>query len=343
MVQQRLVVPQKRAAQPPSWWKRARAGRLTWPFVLAMLLVMHGFVTEPTGAQESRTWTDVSGKFTVEATLKEVKRDSVVLVMGDGSEKTVALAQLSPEDRQYAADFRKAMLAENAAKKKAAAEAKERGQDLQAELTAILADFTKSESELKQTETDAARLRLARQSLVQEASQKLLKLVEDVPQAEVARDVYFWVIRNGAQAAEGDAAMRLLVKHFADSLELVPLLGLLARNSTLLEQLVATSKEETIQGIGTFLLARELVNQEDPALESRTKKLLDDVLTKYANVKDAREMPLGPQAERLLFVFENLRVGKVAPDINGTDLDGVAFKLSDYRGKVVVLDFWGDW
>ena len=23
--------------------------------------------------------------------------------------------------------------------------------------------------------------------------------------------------------------------------------------------------------------------------------------------------------------------------------DGVKFKLSDYRGKVVVLDFWGDW
>jgi hypothetical protein len=39
----------------------------------------------------------------------------------------------------------------------------------------------------------------------------------------------------------------------------------------------------------------------------------------------------------------NLRVGKVAPDIEGEDLDGKTFKLSDYRGKVVVLDFWGDW
>jgi hypothetical protein len=35
--------------------------------------------------------------------------------------------------------------------------------------------------------------------------------------------------------------------------------------------------------------------------------------------------------------------GTVAPDIEGVDLDGVAFKLSDYRGKVVFLDFWGDW
>jgi cytochrome oxidase Cu insertion factor (SCO1/SenC/PrrC family) len=36
-------------------------------------------------------------------------------------------------------------------------------------------------------------------------------------------------------------------------------------------------------------------------------------------------------------------VGQVAPDIEGDDLDGVPFKLSDYRGKVVVLDFWGNW
>lgn len=36
-------------------------------------------------------------------------------------------------------------------------------------------------------------------------------------------------------------------------------------------------------------------------------------------------------------------VGKVAPDIRGKDLDGKKFKLSDYRGKVVLLDFWGNW
>ncbi len=36
-------------------------------------------------------------------------------------------------------------------------------------------------------------------------------------------------------------------------------------------------------------------------------------------------------------------VGEEAPDIEGNDLDGKSFKLSDYRGKVVLLDFWGDW
>jgi peroxiredoxin len=31
------------------------------------------------------------------------------------------------------------------------------------------------------------------------------------------------------------------------------------------------------------------------------------------------------------------------PDIVAKDTDGVDFKLSDYRGKVVLLDFWGFW
>jgi hypothetical protein len=38
-----------------------------------------------------------------------------------------------------------------------------------------------------------------------------------------------------------------------------------------------------------------------------------------------------------------VRVGNLALDIQGEDVDGQRFKLSDYRGKVVLLDFWGDW
>jgi peroxiredoxin len=42
-------------------------------------------------------------------------------------------------------------------------------------------------------------------------------------------------------------------------------------------------------------------------------------------------------------VKERLQIGMEAPEIVGEDLDGAAFKLSDYRGKVVVVDFWGFW
>ena len=36
-------------------------------------------------------------------------------------------------------------------------------------------------------------------------------------------------------------------------------------------------------------------------------------------------------------------VGQLVKEVEAQDIDGVAFKLSDYRGKVVVLDFWGHW
>jgi hypothetical protein len=49
------------------------------------------------------------------------------------------------------------------------------------------------------------------------------------------------------------------------------------------------------------------------------------------------------QAKDALFEIENLQVGCTAPEIAGVDVEGQAFKLSDYRGKVVLLDFWGFW
>src|SRR5262249_18802271 len=36
-------------------------------------------------------------------------------------------------------------------------------------------------------------------------------------------------------------------------------------------------------------------------------------------------------------------VGKLAPEIEGQDLEGRPLKLSDHRGKVVLLSFWGTW
>jgi hypothetical protein len=36
----------------------------------------------------------------------------------------------------------------------------------------------------------------------------------------------------------------------------------------------------------------------------------------------------------------NHLAGKLPPEIVGTDAEGKTFKLSDYRGKVVLLEFW---
>ena len=56
-----------------------------------------------------------------------------------------------------------------------------------------------------------------------------------------------------------------------------------------------------------------------------------------------RKIEIGKFAESGLFKLKHLSLGCVAPEIAGKDLDGVEFKLSEYRGQVVLLDFWGDW
>ena len=53
-------------------------------------------------------------------------------------------------------------------------------------------------------------------------------------------------------------------------------------------------------------------------------------------------------AKSQLFASKYLAIGKTAPEIEGMDTEGmdtegVEFKLSDYRGKIVLLDFWGHW
>ncbi len=52
---------------------------------------------------------------------------------------------------------------------------------------------------------------------------------------------------------------------------------------------------------------------------------------------------IGAEAARQLVELRTLRVGLPAPEIADEDLDGARFKLSDYRGKVVLLVFWGTW
>jgi aminopeptidase N len=80
----------------------------------------------------------------------------------------------------------------------------------------------------------------------------------------------------------------------------------------------------------------------DGKADEEINRLLQLCVDEYSDVKGRGRQTIGELAAMQLQAM-NLKVGRVAPDIIGEDLDGVSFKLSDYRGKVVMLDFWGDW
>lgn len=86
-----------------------------------------------------------------------------------------------------------------------------------------------------------------------------------------------------------------------------------------------------------------LRRQDRAKATEEAESLLVRATRDYGDVKLPDGETVAEKAEPELFGLRHLAVGKMAPDIEGTDQDGVRFKLSDYRGKVVLLDFWSEY
>ncbi len=102
------------------------------------------------------------------------------------------------------------------------------------------------------------------------------------------------------------------------------------------QNMYATADEAMIERIGEEAAAY-FKTKPDP----NEAKMLEGMLVECVEAEG--DAALIEKAESELFVLRNLSVGSNAMEIEAVDLDGKEFKLSDYRGKVVFLDFWGDW
>jgi hypothetical protein len=110
----------------------------------------------------------------------------------------------------------------------------------------------------------------------------------------------------------------------------------------LLRTLYVRGKRDDVRGLACLVLAQVLGHSADENQRKEGEKLFEEAVDTYADVKTAFDGTVGRKAKSELFDLRYLSVGKAAPEIKGTDQDGKPLKLSDYKGKVVLLDFWSE-
>jgi len=97
---------------------------------------------------------------------------------------------------------------------------------------------------------------------------------------------------------------------------------------------------------GEFPRPESLRDADPVAWRREAEALYDRCASEFADVPLIdfyAGKTVGDLARGALFGLRHLRVGQVAPEITGQDVEGHPLRLGDYRGQVVVLIFSGEW
>ncbi|MGI8924867.1 MAG: peroxiredoxin family protein [Fimbriimonadales bacterium] len=163
-----------------------------------------------------------------------------------------------------------------------------------------------------------------------------------------AEDALVFAAELGAHARNPDAvarAVEALITENSDSSKLLNASMYIIYSGTPTDKALKllsrvehfSNDDETKSGavmlrVGTFYKGYDGTGDRD-----RARMVMTRMIGQYPKTKAAA------RAKAAIFAMDNLVVGATAPDFRATDQDGVAFNLSDYRGKVTVVVFWGFW
>jgi peroxiredoxin len=186
-------------------------------------------------------------------------------------------------------------------------------------------------------------------------AEKVLKMVQQNTDDPGTGPAVSWLVTQASAFPQGQIALQMLgTTHVAQagiaeavkSLEFYPFeMAVPLLNAVREKNPNKDEKAAATYALGMQHFRRFEVSADEKAAETEKTKAMDyfqEISSKYADAA-IKGFPLADQAGRTMFELANLSVGSECPEIDGKDVDGSAFKLSDFRGKQVVLMFWGGW
>ena len=187
-----------------------------------------------------------------------------------------------------------------------------------------------------------------------------VELAEENRKDESARDAAVFALKLLAEVrvtgADMDKAIAIIVEHHLDSPKIQPALAPMAENGPtglkFLQSVVEKATNKEVQALSMYYCAlamdAEAAEREAGMNEAGAAKLRGEAIemmgkaVTLAPLAKVGEETLTKAAEVALISLK-IGVGNAVPDVEGSDLDGKKIKLSSFKGKVVLFDYWATW
>src|SRR5262245_12465452 len=248
-------------------------------------------------------------------------------------------------------------------KKPGGDEPKDRTEKLEALKKKFDSEFSELTARLNKAEDQGAvrGIQTEMRELVSITAEKALAIANADPKDETGFAAAHFVVHSAAKVGSGgkeiEAAVGLIAEHHAGNPKvkelLLPAAMLGDSGERLLKAVAEKGANQELKSIATFIrgykIAQSIEDEEDEkkiaSMVAEARGLIEQAVKDAPTARIGRTTigEIGKSELESLRTVTLLSIGKPAPEVETTTLEGKKVKLSDYKGKVVLLDIWATW
>jgi hypothetical protein len=224
-------------------------------------------------------------------------------------------------------------------------------------LAALIERFNKQQNEVydayQAAEGEEQRAEILKGLPGKEFVPEFRAVAQEAKGTDTAVKAWLWVLRlSEDDAKQGAEVLQVLLAEHIQSPALAELSGQLRYGANTygeatvidtLRVLVEDSPHEKVRAGALFTLGGVLLESAKAENKAEGRDCFEAVIAEYGELAYRGSSTYAKAAQGYLYELDHLQIGMAAPEFESVDENGVPWKLSDYRGKVVVVDFWGFW